>query len=546
MVMDLQKYLKSLLRWWWLVVLSTAIAAGASYYVTQQQPRIYQSATTLMVGTVIQQANPSDSDFYTTQQLAESYSQMVTRQPLLQATVESLDLPFNWQTLKWNVYAYALPNTQLMAVAVSDTDPERAAAIADEIARQLILQSPTSPENQQRQLRGEFIQTQLDDLEVRIAAAKARIQDLESELAVTLSARKIQDLQTEISGLESLVSNWQANYADLLAFLQGGDSPNYLSVIEPAQVSYSPVSPDVTTNVLLAAAVGFVLAFGAALLLEYLDDTVKVPKDLQDSLKLTPLGGIIRVRGKNQTDKLVGAHGLFSPFAESYRMVRTNLQFMAIDQSLKTILITSPNPGEGKTTTVVNLAMIMAQADLKTVVIDADLHKPTVHKLFGLSNSTGLTDLLRSFESDLDYYLKPTDFENLQVLTTGPLPPNPAEILGSQRMVDLINRLQDIADVVIFDSPPVLAATDTVILSNRVDGVMLVCKAKKTRLRTVKDAIERLQTARANILGGVLNQVPKSQGNQSYTYSYGYHSPQPPASPKAAKQRRGLKFPVLK
>lgn len=544
--MDIQKYLKSLLRWWWLIVISTVIAAGASYYATQQQPKIYQSTTTLMVGQVIRAANPTNSDFYTTQQLAESYSQIVTRQPLLQATVESLGLPFDWQILKRNVYSAPLPNTQLLAVAVSDTNPERAATIADEIARQLILQSPTSPENQQRQVRGEFIQTQLDDLETRISAAKDRILELEKELDVTLSARKIEDIQSEISSLGTLITTWQANYTDLLTFLQGGDSPNYLSVIEPAQVSGTPVSPDVTTNVLLAAAVGFVLAFGAAILLEYLDDTVKSLSDLQDVLNITPLGGIMRVKGKNQADKLVGAHGLFSPFAESYRLVRTNLQFMAIDQALKAILITSPNPGEGKSTTVANLAMIMAQAELKTIVVDADLHKPTIHKLFGLSNSTGLTDLLRAAESDLEYYLKPTDFEKLHVLTSGPLPPNPAEILGSQRMVDLLNRLEDKADVIIIDSPPVLAATEAIILSNRVDGVLLVCTAKKTRLRTMKDTIERLSTARAHILGGVVNQVPKTQGYQSYSYSYGYHTSQPPTNPETGKQRRGLKFPVLK
>lgn len=544
--MDIQKYLKGLLRWWWLIALSTVIAAAASYYATQQQPKIYQAATTLLVGQVIQQANPSGNDFATTERLAASYSQMATRQPILQATVDSLQLPFGWQVLKGRVYAAPLPQTQLLAVAVQDTDPERCVAIADEIAHQLILQSPTSPENQERATRGDFVQTQLDDLETRIDTAKNRIRDLENELDVTLSARKIQDIQTEISSLENLVSGWQTNYADLLSFLEGGNNPNYLTVIEPAQLPYSPISPDVTTNVLLAAAVGFVLAFGAAMLLEYLDDTVKSSDDLLGSLNITPLGGIVRVKAKSQADTLVGAHGLFSAFAESYRMVRTNLQFMAIDQSIKSILISSPGPGEGKSTTVANLAMIMAQADLKTIVVDADLRKPTIHKLFGLSNSTGLTDLLRSFEYDLASYLKSTEYENLHIITTGPLPPNPAEILGSNRMVDLVTRLEEMADVVIFDSPPVLVATDTVILSHRINGVVLVCKAKKTRIRILKDAIQRLQTANAHVLGGVLNQVSKGQEYQNYSYNYGYHSSQPSVGQSASKQRRSLKFPVFK
>ena len=544
--MDITKYLKRILRWWWLIALSTIIAAGMSYFVTQQQPKIYQSVTTLLVGQVIQQANPTGSDFFTTEQLAESYAQMAVRQPVLQAAVEALDLPFSWKALDGRVYASSVDRTQLLAVAVQDTDPERAAAIADEIANQLILQSPTSPENERRETRGDFVQEQLDDLEGRISAAKTRIVELEAELDLVLSARKIQDLQTEISSLQSLIGNWQANYAELLNFFEGGTSPNYLTIIEPAQVSFKVVSPNVTTNVLLAAAIGFALAFGAALLLEYLDDTVKSPDDFETFANLPTLGSIVRIKRNNPSDVLVGAQGLFSPFSESYRLVRTNLQFMAIDQSLKSIMITSPNPGEGKSTTVANLAIIMAQADLRTIVVDADLRKPTTHKLFGLSNSIGLTDLLRTPEYNIEHYLKSTDFEHLQVITTGPLPPNPAELLGSQRMVELLARLEELADVVIFDSPPVMAVTDGLILANRVNGVMLICKAKKTRLKTIEDTLQRLKSANAHLLGGVLNQVAKGESYNYYSQNYGYHSAQSSASPQGSKPRRGIKFPAFK
>lgn len=538
--MDLQRYLKGVLRWWWLIVLSTAIAAGASYYASLQQPKIYQTATTLMVGQAIQKANPSGNDFGIAASLAESYSQMAVRQPILQATVDSLELPLSWQALKGRVYAAPVPRTQLLAIAVQDTSPERAAAIADEIANQLILQSPTSPENQQRQTRGDFVQNQLDDLESRIDAAKSRIEELQGELDSALSARKIQDLQSEISSLESLISNWQANYADLLTFLEGGDSPNYLSVIEPAQVSYSPVSPDITMNVLLAAAVGFTLAFGAALLLEYFDDTVKTSDDLRQAFNLSVLGGVVRVKGKDGRDKLVTTQGLFSSLAEAYRLVRTNIQFMAIDQSIKTIMITSPNPGEGKSTTVANLAIIMAQADLKTIVVDSDLRKPMLHKLFRLSNSTGITDLLRSPELNIESYLKATEVDNLQAITSGPLPPNPTELLGSQRMAELLHRLQDMADVVIFDSPPVLAVTDATVLANRMDGTILVCKAKQTRRATVKEALNRLHKGDVNLLGAVMNQIPRSAAYYYYSQTYGYSSAQAPVAGQTSgtQQRR--------
>ena len=517
--MELRQYLKSVLRWWWLLILSTGIAASASYYVSSQQPRIYQTTATLLVGQVTQKANPNSQDFYTVERLAESYAQMATRQPVLQAVVDSLELRMNWQGLKWRVNAYSIPRTDLLGVSVQDSSPERAVAIADGIAYQLILQSPSSPDNQAREERSQFVLSQLDDLEARIETAKARVVELETELATAFSARQIQELQSEISNLETLINNWQANYSDLLGFLEGGDSPNYLTIIEPAQLPTSPVSPNVAMNVLIAAAVGFALALGAALLLEYIDDTIKSTDDLTISLGLTALGSVNRIDGRYYKDKLIASHDPFSPTAESYRMLRTNLQFMTIDQSVQSMMITSPNPDEGKSTTAANLGVIMAQADLKTVLVDADLRRPTLHKTFQVSNLEGLTDLLRvQGVVDINDHLKSTGIENLQVITSGPLPPNPSEMLSSQRMINLLQELKEIADVIIFDSPPVLAVTDATVLSRQVDGVILVTQARRTRRGATRQAIERLEHVGGRILGSVLNQVAKKGGSSHYAY----------------------------
>jgi len=516
--MELRQYLKSILRWWWLIILCTGIAGGASYYVSSQQTRIYQTTTTLLVGQVTQKANPAAQDFFTVERLAESYAQMANREPILKAAVESLGLKMNWQSLKGRVYAYSIPQTQLMGISVQDSSPERAVAIADEIAYQLILQSPSSPENQARQERSQFVLSQLDDLETRIKTAKARVNDLETELASAFSARQIQDLQTEITNLEGLINNWQANYSDLLSFLEGGNSPNYLTVIESAQLPTTPVSPNVTMNVALAAAVGFALALGAALLLEYIDDTIKSADDLRIALGLTTLGSVNRIDGRDYRDKLITSQDPFSPVSEAYRMLRTNLQFMTIDQSVQSMMVTSSNPGEGKSVTASNLGVTMAQADLKTVIIDADLRRPTLHKAFQVSNLEGLTDLLRSPKADVSTQLKDTGIENLQVITSGPLPPNPSEMLSSQRMVDLLQQLKEIADVIIFDSPPVLAVTDAAVLSSRVDGVILVTKAKHTRRNAAKQAIEKLEHVGGKVLGSVLNQVSHRGDYGHYAY----------------------------
>jgi len=521
MELELEKYFKAILRWWWLILLSTIIAAAGSYYASSQQPHIYQTTTALMVGQVIQQADPSGSDFNTTELLAESYAQIAVRQPVLQAAVESLGLPIDWRVLRGKVYVSPIPRTQLLAVTVQDTVPQRAVTIADEIAYQIILQSPNSPENQARLDRSEFVQKELDDLEQRIETAKVRKGELETELAAALSASQIRDIETEVANLDSLINDWQRNYSDLLYFLQGGDSPNFLTIIEPAQLPRVPISPRVQMNVLLAAAVGFVLAVAAALLIEYIDDTIKPTDDLTSALGLTVLGSISKIGGKEDRDKLITLHSPFSPLSEAYRGVRTNIQFMAVDQPAKSVLITSPNPGEGKSITAANLAVTMAQAFLKTIVVDTDLRQPSMHRIFGLPNNQGTTNLIRSTELDINECLQDSGIENLQVLTSGSLPPNPAEILGSQRMTELLQQLEEMADVIVFDSPPVMAVTDATVLSNQVDGVILVLRAKRTRRDSARESIRRLQQVNANLLGSVLNHVP---GGKGYYQSYSVYT----------------------
>ena len=518
--MELQQYIKPFLRWWWLILLSIGIAATGSYMVASQQPLIYQTSTTLMIGQVLQKTDVTGQDFTITQQLAESYAQIAVRQPVLQASVESLGLQMSWQQLKGRVYVQSIPQTQLLVVSVTDVVPDRAVAIADEIANQLILQSPRSPQNEVRQERTEFISSQLDALEGRIARAQGRVVELEAELDTALSARKIQDLQNEIAGLDSLIKGWQTNYTGLLDFLQGGDGPNFLTVIEPAQ-SARVVGSKLWTNVLLAATVGFVLATVAVFLLEYIDDTVKSSEELGESLGVPSLGAIDMISGEDYRQKMIAAGTLFSPGAEAYRILRANIQFMTVDKPFGSLLITSPASGEGKSTTAANLGIVMAEAELRTIIIDADLRRPTIHKMFDLPNLSGLTDLIFSTEGDIDSQLQTTHVKNLKIITSGVLPANPSEMLGSKRLVRLLEHLNEVADIIILDSPPVLNLSDSAILSNKVDGVVVVTQSGYTRRNAAKQAIQSLQQVGANVIGVVLNKVPARKGTY-YNYAYSY------------------------
>jgi len=194
-----------------------------------------------------------------------------------------------------------------------------------------------------------------------------------------------------------------------------------------------------------------------------------------------------------------------SQISESYRTLRMNLQFAALDAELRTLLVTSPGAGEGKSTTLANLAVTMAQVDQRVIIVDADLRRPYLHRLFDIPADQGLTTMMLEDAALENPPLYDTEVPGLRVLSTGTLPPRPADLLGSRRMEAVIHALAEHADMVIFDAPPVLAATDAVILSTKVDGVLLVVSAGETKREHAQQAVERLRKVNANVLGAVLN-----------------------------------------
>lgn len=204
-----------------------------------------------------------------------------------------------------------------------------------------------------------------------------------------------------------------------------------------------------------------------------------------------------------------------SPAAEAYRRLRTNIQFSSLDKPLQTLLATSTAPDEGKSTTIANLAVTMAQAEQRVILVDCDLRRPTLHTLFKLPNEQGLTSLLLAQE-DAEIPLQETGVAGLGLLTSGPLPPRPADILGSRRMEAVIARLRTMADIVLFDTPPVVVVTDAAVLATKLDGVLLIFQAGKTTRDHGRQARQILEKVKANIVGVVLNNAQVEQG-------YGYY-----------------------
>lgn len=218
------------------------------------------------------------------------------------------------------------------------------------------------------------------------------------------------------------------------------------------------------------------------------------------------------------TDTLVTVSNPRSPVAEAYRTLRTNLEFSNLDKSLRTLLVTSPGPEEGKSTTLANLAVTIAQSGKRVILVDADLRRPTQHTVFGLKNTSGLSDMVLDDTLLANPPLQDSAVANLKVLTSGQLPPNPAEILGSNRMGEILTALLERADLVLLDAPPVLAVTDAAVLSHKVDGVLLILSAGKTKRESAKKAQAQLEKVNARVIGAVLNNV---RGDSSGQYYYG-------------------------
>lgn len=213
-----------------------------------------------------------------------------------------------------------------------------------------------------------------------------------------------------------------------------------------------------------------------------------------------------------------------SPISEAFRTLRTNIKFSSLDKPIKTLLITSPIPEAGKSSISINLALTMAQDKYKVILVDTDLRKPTIHKIFEQDNKTGLTNILVEDKKIKDVMRKMSDVDpNLYFIPSGPIPPNPSELLGSNKMKELLKELQEQADFVIFDSPPVIAVTDALVLATQVDGVVLVLNFGEVPREAAIQTKELLNKVKANILGVVLNKIDMEKEGQYYPYYYYYY-----------------------
>ncbi len=512
--MDLRRQIGIVRTWLPLLIASVVLAAGAAYVISSLEQKVYEAKATLIVGQSLSGVNPDYNQLLTSQRLSTTYAVVATTRPILEAVIEDLGLDMSPDDLALSVLAVAPADSTLLTISAQDTDPDRASAIANAIAAQLIAASPTI-QGRQADLQAS-IDADLKATQAQLAATQERVTKL-TGINLRTAAQ-----EAELATLEGRLVSLRASYATLLSF-SSGSAANLLSVIEPAIAAPSPISPRPLLNTLLAAVLGLAIALGIAFLAEHLNDGIRSPDDLEEVSAVSMLGTIPRMKGSGRRPEIYQLAALLHPrsgIAESYRTLRTNIEFASIDAPLRTLLVASARSGEGKTVTASNLAVVFAQAGRRVLLVDADLRKPGVHLVFDLPNARGLTTLLRSDDVSLDAVAQATEQDNLRVVTTGPLPPNPAELLGSQRMLAVLERLKDGHDLLVFDSPPLHAVADAAILGSLADGTLLVVDAAHSRRSAVRLGREVLARAGASVVGAVLNRVPE-RARADYGDQYG-------------------------
>lgn len=336
-------------------------------------------------------------------------------------------------------------------------------------------------------------------------------------------------LMADVATLQRIYEDLQSQYQ--LARIAESVDTDVVRLLDLATIPYIPVSPNRRRAAMLAAVLGLVLGIGAAVLLDRLDDSVRSPEEIQEQMGVPVLGLIPAIKldgdgaggGRRSLERLVTHADPRSTVAEAFRSLRTNLAFARAHQDVRTIVLTSPGPADGKSTTVANLAITFAQQGQKTLLIDADLRRAVLDKTFEIPRSPGLTDVVIG-STPLTQAVSQTQVPNLFVLGSGQFPPNPSELLGSAAMRRVLQEASEQFDVVLLDSPPLLAVTDAAVLTTLVDGAILVVRAEETARPAVRRALGQLHTVHGRVLGAVMNDVNFKDGAYYGGYGYYYYS----------------------
>jgi non-specific protein-tyrosine kinase len=511
------------------VIIALAVVGALASSLTSA--KTYDSQAKVIVGQSLTAVNPDLNQLAASQQLTTTYAQIATTRPILQAVIDKLHLHTDPGSLQHRINVTTASDTSLITIQARDADATVAAAIANEVAAQLIAYSPTVQGGQGSGVE-KFVAEDLVAIQDQIRSTQEQVNDL-AGLASPSTKEQDQLLQ-----LQARLLSLRATYASMLTYATNSAS-NHLSIVESAVPSTAPSSPQLLATVLLALAAGCLVAGAVALLVDHFEDHIKTREEAERVTGLAVLGLIPRMHTERDRNPIYGLAALLyprSPVSEAFRVLRTNIEFTAISAPCRTMVVTSALPLDGKTTVACNLAIVFAQAGKRTILVDADLRMPNVHRFFSLPGGLGLTDLMLSDHIDIDRVTQATEQPGLHIIAAGSLSPNPAELLGSAKMQTIVERLAAAADIVIFDSSPINLFTDPAVLSTLVEGSIVVVDADRTQRAAVRAARDALSIVGTRVLGLVMNRMPSPRGEGSGSYGYSTATLTSGSQPAAAGQ----------
>jgi Mrp family chromosome partitioning ATPase/capsular polysaccharide biosynthesis protein len=573
--MTLERYWTVLIKQWKLIVICLVFVGLGAYIGSRLMTPLYQSS--VLVEVSINSGNNQTQTDYTSllasEQLVQTESQLAISDPVLIEVASH----YKWLTvsqLAKEVTSSVKLNTQLFEIDVLDPDPKQAATLANDVAATLIKQQLNAAEQtnskSQQQLQQDLDATQqkIDAITAQVGQLQtqetALLQQLQGQKGTPQNQQQVKDeaavhaqiavLQTQLTRLQEHYTQWQTALAQLE--LTEAQSGNFLFIAQPAQLGLTPVSPKILLNTAAGLVAGLFLGMLLAIMREQFDTRIRTSEALTQLLDWPILGTIQRVDRKEEIVNPSGHHAN----VEAYRILRTNIGFSMIDKPLQTFVVTSATPHEGKSTVAANLAIFMAKSGKNTLLIDADLRRPTVHAKFqlpvdkkGLSTAImavsqfqfvaptpglplGQSSTPFSSSFSLEPYMHPVGIPNLRIMPSGPLPPNPPELLDSKVMERFFAAIAKCgAEVIIFDTPPLLGLSDASILMPKVDGAIVVVditRANKKHLTQVKTI---LTNTGGHILGCVVNMQRQRRKDPAYSYYYYYGTQEPTEEGKSAK-----------
>lgn len=512
--MELRDYLNVIRVRRGIILIAAFIVAVVALSVTLIQPSVYEAqskvlisekdASAALLGSVYSDLSSQPERALLTQ------VQLVEVRPVAEAAIKRLGLSMSPAELLKRVEVSGVGQTNMIAITASAPDPQEAADIANAIADEYV---SASKERKRAAIKGAA-----DEVEDRLNEAKTEILELGRRVQ---SSGKSDDLAAELQ----IATSTYSTLADRLEQLRIQERLESGSgaVVQAAVPEDKRVAPDPLRNGVVGLAIGLVFGLAMAFLNEYLDNTLKSTDEAEKAYGASVLGTVPLDKVEKGKRRLVLIEAPGSSAAEAYRVLRTSLEFVNFEHDLKTLLITSAAPAEGKSTVASNLAVALAQAGKKVVLLSADFRRPTTDQFLKVGNESGLSDVLLGTTPLKSALQRPLE-EQLLVLTAGKMPPNPSELLGSSKMEEVIRSLEEWADWVIVDAPPLLAVSDPAAVARWADGVLMVSKAGEATRDNAKKATELLQNVGGRIVGVVIWGLDESKGNHGYgLYAGGYY-----------------------